>query len=75
MSELGVLSVHCPSGLQTSIWTNGLEKFNEWSKSGKDKSIVEWDGTITKLQEDIDESKTFTGTINFILLILYSNTA
>lgn len=64
VSGLGVLSVHCPSGISsTDIWTNAFDKFDEWSNTGKDKSIVEWDGQITKTQE-IDETETFIGTIS-----------
>lgn len=49
VSELGVLSVHCPGGIHTEdIFHTGVNKFAEWS--GKPNTIVEWDGSISELQ-------------------------
>lgn len=46
VSELGVLAVHCPAGLQNyAIFETGLRKFEEWDKLPS--TIVEWDGSVT----------------------------
>jgi magnesium-dependent phosphatase 1 len=46
VSKMGVLSVHCPNGLDTlEVFTTGLERYNEWDKSSH--MIVEWDGSVT----------------------------
>lgn len=46
VSQMGVLSVHCPNGLQTkAMFTNALEKFKEWDRSPN--TIVEWDGAMS----------------------------
>ena len=46
VSEMGVLSVHCPNGIDTEdIFTTALEKYKEWNK--EPNHIVEWDGTVT----------------------------
>jgi len=55
VSELGVLSVHCPNGLGNhpdEIFNIGVQRYAEWRKSdddGDSRSIVEWDGAVTKL--------------------------
>ena len=49
VSEMGVLSVHCPTGLETaSVWETALDRFEEWDKTPN--TIVEWDGTVTNPQ-------------------------
>jgi magnesium-dependent phosphatase 1 len=46
VAELGVLSVHCPNGMETKeVFTKALERFQEWDKSPN--SIVEFDGSVT----------------------------
>ena len=53
VSQLGVLSVHCPGGLHSNeIWTNALEKFQEWKADPKPNSIIEWDGSMTVEKEN-----------------------
>ena len=43
---MGVLSVHCPSGLHTpDVFEIGLQRFKEWD--GSPNTIVEWDGKVT----------------------------
>jgi len=42
----GVLSVHCPGGLDDEvIFTRALKKFEEWDRAPN--TIVEWDGSVT----------------------------
>jgi magnesium-dependent phosphatase 1 len=51
VSELGVLAVHCPAGLQNyAIFETGLRKFEEWNKLPS--TIVEWDGSVTNPETD-----------------------
>jgi cold shock CspA family protein len=46
VSEMGVLSVHCPNGLHNEdVFTNALDKYKEWDRSPN--HIVELDGTVT----------------------------
>jgi magnesium-dependent phosphatase 1 len=46
VSQMGVLSVHCPDGLHTEdIFENALERFREWDRSPN--TIVEWNGKMT----------------------------
>ncbi|CAM9603807.1 unnamed protein product, partial [Heterosigma akashiwo] len=48
VSQMGVLSVHCPGGINTEeVWTNGLRQFQEWSSHKTPGTIVEWDGSLT----------------------------
>mmetsp|Transcript_9415 Transcript_9415/g.14469 ORF Transcript_9415/g.14469 Transcript_9415/m.14469 type:complete len:408 (+) Transcript_9415:248-1471(+) len=57
VSELGVLSVHCPGGIHTEdVFHTGVNKFAEWS--GKPNTIVEWDGSVSQLSSS---STTTTG--------------
>jgi magnesium-dependent phosphatase 1 len=52
VSEMGVLSVHCPNGIDTvEVFTTALERYKEWDKSSH--KIVEWDGSVT----DINSTK------------------
>jgi magnesium-dependent phosphatase 1 len=49
VSALGVLSVHCPRGLQTEdSWKIAFQRYQEWDQSPN--TIVEWDGTMTNLR-------------------------
>jgi len=51
VSELGVMSVHCPRGLTDEwIWENSLEKYKLKKKNSN--SIVEWDGSVTEIKLD-----------------------
>jgi magnesium-dependent phosphatase 1 len=46
VSQMGVLSVHCPGGLHTQdIFENAMERFREWDRSPN--TIVEWNGKMT----------------------------
>jgi magnesium-dependent phosphatase 1 len=59
VSQMGVLSVHCPSGLHTpDIFHTGLQRYKEWNKSPS--TIVEWDGTMNNNMDalTIDSSDT-----------------
>ena len=50
VSNLGVLSVHCPNGMyEETIWTNALNHYKEWSAHKTPGTIVEWDNSITTL--------------------------
>jgi magnesium-dependent phosphatase 1 len=54
VSEMGVLAVHCPAGLDTEqVFTTGLERFSEWD--GAAGTIVEWNGSVTKLSADASQ--------------------
>jgi magnesium-dependent phosphatase 1 len=49
VSEMGVLAVHCPNGLQTiDLFHTALRRYQEWN--GSKGTIVEWDGTVSYLQ-------------------------
>ena len=52
VSQMGVLSVHCPKGLNNiGVFTMGINKYKEeWDRSVN--SIVEYDGTITPLLDN-----------------------
>ncbi|CAB9496504.1 Inherit from virNOG: Magnesium-dependent phosphatase [Seminavis robusta] len=46
VSAMGVLSVHCPTGLETSaVWETALQQYQNWN--GQPNTIVEWDGSVT----------------------------
>ena len=46
ISQMGVLSVHCPNGLHSEdIFETGLKRFKEWD--GSPNTIVEWNGEMT----------------------------
>jgi magnesium-dependent phosphatase 1 len=62
VSELGVLTVHCPGGIDTEgFFQMGLDAFESWDKA---PSLVEWDGTVTKLDEEV--AGPLTGTIQMV---------
>lgn len=66
VAEMGVLSVHCPSGLHSEeIFEMGLARFREWDRAAG--TIVEWDGTITR-PYSVDPSSTdrFEGEVKFV---------
>jgi len=66
VSEMGVLSVHCPGGINTEeVFNMGLKQFLEWD--GKANTIVEWDGSVSRAtQEIIDTEKRQRGTVKFV---------
>lgn len=46
VSQMGVLSVHCPSGLHSpNVFETGLQRYKEWD--GSPHTIVEWNGEMT----------------------------
>ena len=60
VSEMGVLSVHCPRGLIDEwIWTNALEQYKNHEKQRN--RIVEWDGTVTE-----EKNERLQGTIKMV---------
>lgn len=47
VSAMGVLSVHCPGGIDTmQVFDNALQRYHEWDRAPN--TIVEWDGSVTK---------------------------
>lgn len=47
VSSLGVLSVHCPGGIDSyQVFQTAMERFRTWDRTPN--TIVEWDGSITK---------------------------
>jgi magnesium-dependent phosphatase 1 len=63
VSELGVLSVHCPNGLDSlNVFTSALEKYRVWDKSAN--TIVEWDGRVTNTAATPTER--ISGTIKMV---------
>mmetsp|Transcript_48384 Transcript_48384/g.102894 ORF Transcript_48384/g.102894 Transcript_48384/m.102894 type:complete len:499 (+) Transcript_48384:47-1543(+) len=66
VSQLGVLSVHCPNGLyEDAIWTNALKHYKEWSAHKTPATIVEWDNSITTVQV-ADPNERHKGEVKFI---------
>ena len=48
VSEMGVLSVHCPNGISTEgVFEMGVKAYGEWD--GEPSTIVEWDGTVSNV--------------------------
>jgi magnesium-dependent phosphatase 1 len=63
VSEMGVLSVHCPNGLDSEeVFTSALDKYREWDRSPN--HIVEWDGSVTNTAEFSNER--ITGVIKLV---------
>merc|ERR1740139_627584 len=45
---MGVLSVHCPRGIDTEdVWSTGLARYEEWSTHKTPNTIVEKSGSMT----------------------------
>jgi magnesium-dependent phosphatase 1 len=68
VASLGVLSVHCPSGInEESVWETALARYGDWAGEGGSppNTIVEWDGSITTTKP-IDPHERFTGTVKYI---------
>ena len=73
VSELGVLSVHCPHGLHTEdIFHTAIERFREWqSLESRFHAVVEEDGSLTPIKRIGAESlprngKSMNGIIKMI---------
>ena len=67
VSQLGVLSVHCPNGLyERSIWRNALEHFKDWSTHKTPGTIIEWDNSVTTLKSKVDPNRRHVGQVKFI---------
>lgn len=59
VSQMGVLSVHCPSGLHSpEIFETGLQRYKEWD--GARNTIVEWNGEVTNSGVSVSTSSTTT---------------
>lgn len=66
VSQLGVLSVHCPNGIsEQSIWTNALERYAEWSVHKTPGTIIESDNSVTTVKS-ADPNQRHSGEIKFI---------
>jgi len=66
VSQLGVLSVHCPNGLyEEKIWTNALDHFKEWSAHKTPGTIIEWDNSITTVKAP-DPNERQKGEVKYI---------
>lgn len=67
VSELGVLSVHCPNGLDFEQWEKSLEYYEDRASSSAG-AIVEWDGKITDVQASAepDSSERYTGEVKVV---------
>lgn len=66
VSKLGALTFHCPGGIDTeTIFQMGMDAFDSWDKA---PSVVEWDGTVTKLKEEkvVAPSGPLSGTIQMV---------
>jgi len=68
VAGMGVLSVHCPTGLHSEeIFEMGLARFHEWDRMAG--TIVEWDGTVTR-PYSVDPSdggtERFEGEVKFV---------
>lgn len=63
VAEMGVLSVHCPKGLESvDIFINALERYKEWDRTPG--TIVEADGTLSAATKISKER--LVGTIKLI---------
>jgi len=64
VSSMGVLTVHCPGGLTSeSIFTNALGKFSVWDKR---PAIIEWDGTLTLLDQQTKKGDRLEGVVKMV---------
>lgn len=67
ISQLGVLSVHCPNGLyEHSIWRNALEHYKDWSTHKTPGTIIEWDSSVTTLKMKAGSNQRQIGQVKFI---------
>mmetsp|Transcript_15173 Transcript_15173/g.36426 ORF Transcript_15173/g.36426 Transcript_15173/m.36426 type:complete len:497 (+) Transcript_15173:110-1600(+) len=66
VSQLGVLSVHCPNGLyEEAIWTNALEHFKDWSSHKTPGTIIEWDNSVTTIKA-ADPNERHEGEVKYV---------
>mmetsp|Transcript_3509 Transcript_3509/g.7086 ORF Transcript_3509/g.7086 Transcript_3509/m.7086 type:complete len:480 (-) Transcript_3509:7-1446(-) len=66
VSSLGVLSVHCPSGIyEEKIWSNALEHYKTWSLHKTPNTIIEWDLSITS-KKVVDPNERLSGEVTFV---------
>lgn len=68
VSQLGVLSVHCPNGMgnvEDKVWKNALKHFNDWSSHKTPGTIVEWNNKITTTKA-ADPNERRVGEVKFI---------
>lgn len=68
VSQLGVLSVHCPNGMgnpKDKVWTNALEHFKDWSSHKTPGTIVEWNNKTTTIKA-ADPNERHAGEVKFI---------
>ena len=66
VSQLGVLSVHCPNGIyEEALWTNALQHYKEWSSHKTPGTIVEWDNSITTIKPP-DPNEVHKGEVKFV---------
>lgn len=66
VSQLGVLSVHCPNGIyEESIFTNALAHYKDWSAHKTPGTIIEWDNSITTIKA-ADPNERHEGEVKFV---------
>lgn len=66
VSNLGVLSVHCPNGIyEEQIFHGALDHYKNWYNSHRSPdTIIEWDGSITT--NTVDPNERFTGIVKMV---------
>lgn len=66
VSNLGVLSVHCPNGIyEEQIFHGALDHYKNWYTSHRSPdTIIEWDGSITT--NTVDPNERFTGIVKMV---------
>lgn len=63
VSQMGVLSVHCPRGIHSEdVWSTGLARYKEWSTHRTPNTIVEMDGSMTVASQS-SQSERFEGIV------------
>ena len=66
VSSLGVLAVHCPSGLHDEeIYLNALDHYKRWRKNATPGTIIEWDNSVTTAKP-IDSKQRHVGAVKYI---------
>ncbi len=69
VSELGVLTVHCPNGIyEENIWHGALNTYASWYTEKAPNTIIEWDGNVTTFEKEqvIDSSIRFKGVVKMV---------
>lgn len=65
VANLGVMSVHCPNGLETvNIFETALLRYSEWD--GTKGTIVEWDGEVTSSKSVPTSGERQEGQVKFV---------